>query len=292
MRYKFLIRPSLTVIFGFLGAFVARGGTPPEIFAITGSYFLIIATLAFGIFGFILPDIVELAGKAGIAALARQIAKYLPRPHSVRRFSFRRKKKNPVYQNPLIIDTSALIDGRLKDVVKTGFVYGTFLVIPSIITELHSLADSHDNLKRSKGRRGLEALEALQKEKLVKVELLSQEPQEKAVDIKLIKLAKNIKGKIVTVDYNLNKVAKVKGVFSLNINELANALKTAVLPNDRLKVHIKNIGKERNQGVGYLEDGTMVVVEDGAGQKGQTVEVTVHRVLQTAAGKMIFAKSS
>src|SRR3989339_1748519 len=286
MKLRIFLRPALSVIFGFLGAFIAKTGTPPEIFEITGDYFLIVAVAAFGFFCFILPDILELAGKAGIAALAAQIVKSLPRP--------RRGKKNNIkgtkYQNPLLIDTSALIDGRLLDVVKTGFVFGTFLIIPSVVRELQQLADSADELKRAKGRRGLEVLADLQGQKNIKVEMLSHEPREKSVDDMLVKLSRETHAKVVTVDFNLNKVAKVKKVTVLNLNELANAVKTAVLPGQRLKIQINAIGKEKNQGIGYLMDGTMVVVEEGARFEGKTIEVSVLRVLQTAAGKMVFAQ--
>jgi uncharacterized protein YacL len=258
--------------------------TPPEIFAITGNYFLLVAIFAFGILGFILPELLELIGQAGVAALAGQIVSYLPG----RRKSI--SKNHSKYPNPMVIDTSALIDGRIAEVVGTGFIWGTFLVIPSVISELHRLSDSTDELKRGRGRRGLDILGALQKEKSVRVEVLKTEPKEKTVDDKLVILAKQVGGKIVTVDYNLNKVAKVKGVKTLNINELANAVKTAVLPGERLKIQIKSVGREKNQGVGYLADGTMVVIEDGARLKGRNVDVEVLRVLQTAAGKMIFGK--
>ena len=291
MKFKILLRPALTVVFGFIGALVARSGTPPVILTATGDYFLIVAVLAFAILGFILPDILELAGRAGIAALARQIAEFLPRGGT--RFTFRRRNKKVIrYQNPLIVDTSALVDGRLSDIVKTGFIFGTFLILPSVIDELHRLADNADELKRAKGRRGLDSLEALQKDKNIKVEVLSGEPKEKSVDDKLVKLARQIRAKIITVDFNLNKVAKIKGLSVLNLNELTNAVKTAVLPSEQLRIQINAVGKEKDQGVGYLSDGTMVVVEDAAKLKGKTVDIEVLRVLQTIAGKMIFARSA
>lgn len=289
MRFKILLRPSLSIVLGFIGALVAKGGTPPVIFAVTGDYFLLVAALAFGTLGFILPDIIELAGRAGVAALASQIVTYLP-ARSVGLALRRKGKTSQKYQNPLIIDTSALIDGRLADIVQTGFIHGTFLVIPSVISELHKLADGNDELKRARARRGLENLEALQSDKNIKVEVLASEPKEKTVDDKLVKLAKELRGKIVTVDYNLNKVAKVKGVFILNINELANAVKTVVLPGERLSIQINTVGREKDQGVGYLPDGTMVVVEDGSRLVDRKVEVKILRVLQTVAGRMIFAK--
>ena len=286
MKFKIFLRPALAVTFGFIGAIIARGGTPPDIFAVTGGYFLIVAFLAFATLGFILPDIIELAGRAGITALSHQIAGYL----QTARKKVRKGSKITKYANPMVVDTSALIDGRLVDVVKTGFIYGTFLIIPSVVSELHRLSDSPDQLKRVKGRRGLESLASLQLDKNIKVEMLSFEPDSQTVDDKLVKLAKSLRAKIITVDFNLNRVAKVKKVTVLNLNELANAVKTAVLPSEQLRIQINAVGKEKDQGVGYLADGTMVVVEDAAKLKGKTVDVEVLRVLQTAAGKMIFAR--
>ena len=304
MKLKIFLRLALAVVFGFIGALIVKIGTPPE-FLVTGSdYFLMVTVLTFGFFGFILPDIVALAGKAGVAELSRQIASYLSgapaASKALARLPFRGKRQGGRGQavgkfiNPLVVDTSALIDGRLVDIVKTGFVFGTLLVIPSVVGELHKLADSADELKRARGRRGLDILSAIkangQTGKALRVELLASDPAAESVDEKLVKLAKGVRGKIVTVDFNLNKVAKVHGVSILNVNELANAVKTAVLPNEKFRVQIMAIGREREQGVGYLADGTMVVVEGGAKLVGQTVNVVILRVLQTMAGKMIFAK--
>ena len=294
MKFKIFLRPALSIVFGFLGAFIGRSGTPPDIFAITGDYFVFVAFVAFAVLGFILPDIVELAGKAGIAVLAKQISERIQSASSSRlsvpRISLRRRQKNIKWENPMILDTSALIDGRIADVARTGFLYGTFLVIPSVISELHRLADSADDGKRTRGRRGLDSLVELQKHKKLKVVVLNNEPKADKVDDKLLAQAKKVKGKLVTVDFNLNKVGKVKGVGILNINELVSAVKTPVLPSEQLSIKVSSLGKEQGQGVGYLDDGTMVVVEDGAKLKGRKVKVSVHRVLQTAAGQMIFGK--
>lgn len=291
MKLKIFLRPSLTIIFAFIGAFIARGATPPEILVISGTYFIFVAFLAFGVLGFILPDLVELAGKAGIAALARQIASYIPAP-DVRGFPFknRRSKKTVKFENPLVVDTSVIIDGRLVDIAKCGFIFGTLLVIPSVISELHKLADSADLKRRQKGRLGLDSLADLRRVKKVKVVILKSEPKDSEVDSKLVAFCKKVGGRLLTVDFNLNKVAQAKGVQILNINELANAVKTAVLPKDRLEIQINSPGTSKNQGVGYLKDGTMVVVEGGADLLGKNTKVEVLRVLQTAAGKMIFAK--
>src|SRR4030042_4767726 len=219
MRLRILLRLSLTIIFSFVGSLIARGATPPEIFGIFGKYFLIFAVGGFGLLGLIFPDLVQLAGKAGIAVLAKQIV-------IASRSRFSRKTKNrSKFVNPLILDTSALIDGRIVDITKTGFVFGTFLVIPSVVDELHKLADSASELKRIRGRRGLDCLKSIQQDKNVTVKVLDVEPAGREVDGKLVEFAKKLKGKIVTVDYNLNKVAKIREVGVLNINELANAVK-------------------------------------------------------------------
>lgn len=297
MKLKPLLRPSLTIIFGFIGVLVARSGTPPDIFAITGRYFLIVAALSFGTFGFLLPDLVEVAARSAVVALARQIAKHLPTPQapklSVPKFSFRRRgKKNSKYINPIVVDTSALIDGRLLDIVGTGFMFGTLIVIPSVISELHTLSDSADDLKRARGRRGLEVLENLKSDRKIKLEVLNADQAEGSVDDKLVSMAKKTHAKILTLDFNLNKVAKVKGVSVLNLNDLASAARTVVLPHEILLVEIKGLGKSKDQGVGYLDDGTMIVVEGGANLVGKSVKVEVQRVLETTAGKMIFARPS
>lgn len=295
MKLKFLLRPLLALIFAILGVVGIRAARFADIFQANENILLVIGALSFAILGYILPDILELAGKAGIAALAHQLARHLPSPPSpnlrVPRMPFRRNSSNnQKYINPLVIDTSALIDGRIVDIVKTGFIYGTFLILPSVVGELHNLADSANDLKRARARRGLDYLSELQKVKFIKVVILKSEPEGRDVDDKLIKFAQKIKGKIVTLDFNLNKVAKVNRVPVLNVNELASAVKTAVLPNDRLTLQIIAEGRGKDQGVGYLEDGTMVVVEYGSKLVGDKVEVIVQRVLQTEAGKMIFGK--
>lgn len=295
MKLKPFLRPSLTIIFGFIGVFVARSGTPPDIFAITGRYFLVVAALSFGTFGFLLPDLAEVAARSAVVALARQIAKHLPTPQaprlSVPKFSFKRKRKTVKYINPIVVDTSALVDGRIVDVVQTGFLFGTLVVIPSVISELHTLSDSSDDLKRARGRRGLDVLGMLKKQKGVKLEVLGSESTDKTVDDKVVAMAKKIHGRVLTLDFNLNKVANVRGVATLNLNELASAVKTVVLPHEILLVEIRGLGKSRDQGVAYLDDGTMVVVEGGANLVGKSAKVEVLRVLETAAGRMIFGRA-
>ncbi len=293
MKANIFLRPSVAIVFGFIGAYVARGGTPPEIFAVVGDYFLVVAFLAFATLGFILPDVLELAGRAGINALARQIAEMIPDPRKVSGIRFRRRKgRTKPTEGGIVVDTSVLIDGRVFDVVSSGFVWTKFIVLRAVIAELHKLADSYDEIKRGKGRRGLDVLREIQKSKMVKVEIVKKDSGEGGVDEKLVEYARRTKSRLLTVDFNLIKVAKLQGVVVLNINELANALKTSVLPNDTLEVMVSAKGKEKGQGVGYLGDGTMVVVEDGAGETGENVRVLVKKVIQTNAGKMIFARKA
>lgn len=292
MKSRVFLRPSIAIVFGFLGALVARAGTPPEVYQVVGEYFLIVAFLAFTTLGFILPDVLELAGRAGLNVLAGQIAEIIANRRRVSGIRFGRKDsaKQKVDELGAVVDTSVLIDGRVMDVVMAGFIPGKLIILPSVISELHTLADNYDEIKRGKGRRGLDVLRTIQKSKKVKVQIVRKDEGLGGADEKLVLYAKKTKSRLMTVDFNLIKVAKVQGVQVLNINELANALKTAVLPNDRLDVMITAKGRENDQGVAYLGDGTMVVVEDGAGFTGKHVAVVVKKVLQTNAGKMIFAK--
>ncbi len=189
-----------------------------------------------------------------------------------------------------LLDTSVIIDGRIAEVCETGFLEGTFYTPRFVLHELQRIADSSDPLKRNRGRRGLDILNRMQKSK-VRVEVLEIDlPETKEVDEKLLILAKQRDCKIITNDFNLNKVAEIHGVAVLNINDLANALKPAVLPGELLLIRIIKEGKEAGQGIGYLDDGTMVVVDNGKVSMGQKVEVVVTSALQTAAGRMIFAK--
>ncbi|MDN5276406.1 MAG: hypothetical protein PWR01_371 [Clostridiales bacterium] len=192
---------------------------------------------------------------------------------------------------PKILDTSVIIDGRIFDICKTGFIEGP-LVIPSfVLEELRHIADSSDVLKRNRGRRGLDILNRIQKELDIPVEIYERDFDDVAeVDTKLLKLARILNGKIITNDYNLNKVAEFQGVAVLNINELANAMKPIVLPGEEMVVQVVKDGKEVGQGVAYLDDGTMIVVDGGKKHVGETIGVLVTSVLQTAAGRMIFAK--
>lgn len=193
-----------------------------------------------------------------------------------------------------LVDTSVIIDGRIADVCQSGFVEGTLLVPRFILKELQNIADSSDVLRRAKGRRGLDILKFLQDGELqMKVQIIEDNPKDvREVDGKLVVLARKYNAKILTNDFNLNKVAQIEGIQVLNINDLANALKPVVLPDEQMEVKIIKEGKEPNQGVGYLDDGTMVVVDGGRAHLGRTVGVTVTSVLQTAAGRMIFTRFS
>ncbi len=193
-------------------------------------------------------------------------------------------------QRRLLLDTSVIIDGRIADIAETGFIPGLLSVPRFVLNELQYIADSADALRRNRGRRGLEILDVLQNNSQVEIEFLDQDPQDaQQVDDKLISLALLLDGAIVTNDYNLNRVASLQGVKVLNINELANAVKAILLPGEELPLHIIQEGKEAGQGVGFLDDGTMVVVENGRRFLHQEVLVQVTKVLQTNAGRLIFA---
>jgi uncharacterized protein YacL len=190
-----------------------------------------------------------------------------------------------------ILDTSVIIDGRIADIAETGFLDGVLVIPNFVLRELQLVADSADSLKRNRGRRGLDILQRIQKIASLQVMIVDDDfPAVREVDLKLIELAKLQDGKIITNDFNLNKVAQLQGVEVLNINELANSLKPIVLPGEVMKVFILKEGKEYNQGVAYLDDGTMVVVDNARKMIGKTVEIAVTSVLQTTAGKMIFGK--
>lgn len=192
---------------------------------------------------------------------------------------------------PKILDTSVIIDGRIADIVKTGFLEGPIVIPSCVLEELRHIADSSDVLKRNRGRRGLDILNRIQKELGETVRIYEEEVGEgMEVDSKLLRLAKILDGKVVTNDFNLNKVAELQRVLVLNINELANAVKPAVLPGEEMTVTIIKDGKETGQGVAYLDDGTMIVVDGGRRYIGETIGVMVTSVLQTSAGRMIFAK--
>jgi uncharacterized protein YacL len=201
--------------------------------------------------------------------------------------------------NPIILDTSALIDGRVLDVAKSGFLSGIVLLPDFVLREVQQVSDSSDPIKRARGRRGFEIVEQLKKIDGIKLQVWDEDNLNgrsilngKTVDDKLIKLGKSFKGRILTVDYNLNRVASLSNVKVMNLNELGNALKNLPVPGESLEIKVVHLGKDNTQGVGYLTDGTMVVIKDGAGELGKTVKVDVSKILQASAGRMIFTQRS
>lgn len=205
---------------------------------------------------------------------------------------FRFFRGQSIEENLKILDTSVIIDGRIVDVCESGFLEGGFILPQFILQELQYIADSPDSIKRARGRRGLDVLHKIQKMSQITVRIVDEDfPKIKEVDTKLVALAKLMNAKVITNDFNLNKVAQLQGVSVLNINELANSLKPVVLPGESMKVFILKEGKEYNQGVAYLDDGTMVVIENARKLIGKHADVTVTSVLQTTAGRMIFSKT-
>jgi uncharacterized protein YacL len=204
---------------------------------------------------------------------------------------FRFFRGQGIEENLKILDTSVIIDGRIADVCESGFLEGVFILPQFILQELQYIADSPDSIKRARGRRGLDVLHKIQKMSQITVRIIDEDfPKVKEVDAKLVALARLMNAKVITNDFNLNKIAELQGVPVLNINELANSLKPVVLPGETMKIFILKEGKEYNQGVAYLDDGTMVVIENARKLIGKNADVTVTSVLQTTAGRMIFSK--
>lgn len=234
--------------------------------------------------------------KGFVSSLADEVAKTLAKMprfrHSKKKHNSKKKIRQLAEQNPIFLDTSAIIDGRIFDVANLGLFTGTFVVLESILLELKHIADSKDLVKRVRGRKGLDLLEKLKKGKRNKVIVLSdsEDFKNKEVDEKLITASRNYKGRIITCDYNLEKKANISGVLAININTLANYLKITAVPGEALHISILHKGKEMTQGVGYLDDGTMLVVESASEDLGKTVDVVVSRVIQTTAGRILFAK--
>jgi uncharacterized protein YacL len=270
---KRLIGAAIGSLLGICGAYlfalVIRSSIPP---GNTQSFLQILVMLLMAYVGLIVGankgDLLNLAALGGIFGGEKQSKK-----------SYK------------ILDTSVIIDGRIADIAETGFLDGIIVTPQFVLRELQLVADSADSLKRNRGRRGLDILQRLQKVASVHIEIVEDDfPAVREVDLKLIELAKVYEGKIITNDFNLNKVAQLQGVEVLNINELANSLKPIVLPGETMRVFILKEGKEYNQGVAYLDDGTMVVVDNARKMIGKTIDVSVTSVLQTTAGKMIFGK--
>ncbi|WP_062107718.1 PIN/TRAM domain-containing protein [Bacillus niameyensis] len=273
---------SLGLIFGLLVAFLTGLAINRMLFPVLDAFVPILLTLLLGYLGF-------------------QVG-FKKRDELMNLFSMNRAGKKRVgeeeegkkgfsFKNMKILDTSVIIDGRIADICQTGFLDGTIVIPQFVLEELQHIADSSDALKRNRGRRGLDILNRIQKEVNIPVEMYEGDFEDvQEVDSKLVKLAKLTNGTVVTNDYNLNKVCEFQNVSVLNINDLANAVKPVVLPGEELNIQVIKDGKEYNQGVAYLDDGTMIVVEEGRNFIGKRIDVVVTSVLQTSAGRMIFAK--
>jgi len=242
-----------------------------------------------GEYGKWLPIVINIFVTVGILDL------FLAQAKSVTNFFgkilFKVYEKENKYSGEVIVDTSVLIDGRIESIANTGFISYKLIIPRFILLELQAVADSEDNLKRTRGRRGLEVLTRLQKNKQVSIEIYNDNRASlKKIDHQILDLAKEKNAKILTVDYNLGRIAQIEGMQILNINELAEALKPALIPGEEINVKIIQKGKEKNQGVGYLADGTMIVVENGGKYVGENILCEVVRIFYTAAGKMIFVE--
>ncbi len=227
--------------------------------------------------------------------VAKTLVQRLPTVMTLGRGKKSSKKRGTDLHGGFFLDTSAIIDGRIFEVIQLGLLSSVFIIPESILTELKHIADSQDIVKRERGRRGLEYLEKLKKEKGIKVFIVSDNEFLKKdfsveVDEKLIVAAKFYKGKIITCDYNLSKKASIQGIITININTLANLLKVTAVPGEALQIKLLHIGKDKTQGVGYLDDGTMIVAEEASLDVGKEIDVVVVRVIQTTAGRILFAK--
>jgi uncharacterized protein YacL len=228
-----------------------------------------------------------------VQALADEVAKTVASrfPTIPRRSSGKKKQKK--VDDAIFLDTSAIIDGRVFDVINLGVLTGTVIIPESILLELKHIADSQDLVKRERGRKGLDLLDKLKKAKSIKVVHLPEKETEvspREVDDKLIEVARSNKGRLITCDYNLEKKASISGVTAININSLANLLKIKAVPGEALHIKVLHVGKDTTQGVGYLDDGTMLVVEHASGEVGREIDVIVSRVIQTSAGRILFSK--
>ena len=269
-----------------IGLVIANLITKPlESIEIYGAYISIFINLLFGYLGLV----ILVKKKDDIIAFLKSIAK--PSKDGTSSLSGKDKRALAKTSNNKILDTSVIIDGRILDICKCEFIDGTLIVPSFVLNELQHIADSSDNLKRTRGRRGLDILNTLRKDDKIKIQIVDIDYEDiEEVDSKLLKFAKSTGYKIMTNDLNLNKVAALREVTVLNINDLANALKPVVLPGEDMVVQVMKDGKESGQGLAYLDDGTMVVIEDAKRYIGQVLKVEVTTVLQTSAGKMIFAK--
>ncbi|WP_134702162.1 PIN/TRAM domain-containing protein [Ammoniphilus sp. YIM 78166] len=277
--------PITDVLFGAMGLIIGL--------IVAFLFFIPLSYIPLPIIGDFLPLIIScLLGYMGFQVGFRKRDE-LMNVFSIGRFSKNKKEEQAKAKNDdlKILDTSVIIDGRIADICKTGFIEGTLVIPQFVLEELQHIADSSDVLKRNRGRRGLDILNRIQKELKVNVAIDERDFDDiHEVDSKLVRLAKITLGKVVTNDFNLNKVCELQGVTVLNINDLANAVKPVVLPGEEMNVQLIKDGKEHGQGVAYLDDGTMIVVEGGRDYIGMHIDVLVTSVLQTSAGRMIFAK--
>lgn len=289
-----ILAGAIGLIFGLIIAFFIT-----QIFAgITNQYLYVIITLiVYMIMGFIGVVVANKKGKEIILQMftARRNSDAGPNanPAQATRFSVGGKGRKQSNIIPKILDTSVIIDGRIAEIIKTGFLEGPIVIPEFVLVELRHIADSSDSLKRTRGRRGLDILNRIQTDYGIDIYNTESEKGLKEipeVDVKLLKLAQIMGGKVVTNDFNLNKVARINGVDVLNINELANTLKPVVIPGEKMTVTPVKQGKDSQQSIAYLDDGTMVVLEDGKNYIGKTREITVTSVLQTSAGRMIFGR--
>lgn len=299
MRLKFILRLILAITFATLAVIYSElipplDGTNPFLIKV------LVTVASFGVGYLVFPSVARSIQLITLTLfnfvvhrvsfeVSNQILKF-PRPFP---FGHPTPQVGSVsLTKPLILDTSSIIDGRVLDIAKAGFIWGLILLPRFILTELQQVADSKDDLKRRRGRRGFEVVEELKKVKGVKIEVWDKDQTGKTADDKLINLAKGLHGKILTTDFNLNKVASVSNIGVLNVNELSNALKTVSLPGEKLELKIVHLGKDSSQGVGYLPDGTMVVVSDASEKIGQTIKVEVTKILQIPQGRMVFGKET
>lgn len=278
-----------------------KASLPEIVFGTTGGIVGVIIGVLFGIllskisvFFTILSVLITIVlGALGINVSVKKKDEIISFIEGFKKYTPKEKKKGSTvtYKGiPKVLDTSVIIDGRIYDICQTGFIEGPLVIPNFVLDELRHISDSSDDLKRTKGRRGLDILNKIQRELPIEVQITDKNfPELNEVDTKLLKLAQQLNGKVITNDYNLNKVAGVQGVPVLNINELSNAVKPVLLPGEEMKIQIIKEGKESNQGIGYLDDGTMIVVENGKKFIGEVINVGVTSVIQTAAGRMIFA---
>ena len=294
-KFRFWATIVLAVFLGIVGYILGEVLSLPAPYTLTQSRILyalfgvLVGLLSYAqISSWVVKTTTRLIGDL-VGAIASEVADRISHKPSA---DLEHAKEEEVFFDAIILDTSSIIDGRILDVAKTGFLCGKILVPEFVLLELQQVADSAESIKRGRGRKGFETLNQMKRVKGLKIEIwdknLSELKKVKTVDEKLVNLAKHFKAKLLTCDFNLNRVAKLKGVSVLNLNELANSLKTLPVPGEKITVKIVHQGKDKHQGVGYLGDGTMIVVKDGTGMVGEEIEIEVLKVLQGSAGRMVF----